>query len=254
MYNILSKESVGKVVLTVSSATTILMGGMLYNSNAELNHNVKQLGETQLVIERNQSDYKKLEQEFLSVVSDSEKLKTEQEGLKAQIEAFSKEKESMQGEYKYLQDRLKETQDELALQKKRNEVAKDSVNNNVSRGSTKHVDNKYLIAQLVNAEAKGESFDGKVAVAEVILNRMNSNEFPDTAKGVIYQTNQFSPITDGSINNTPSQDAINAVEVALGNTDITKGALFFYNDKIVTQSWLQSRATTVRIGNHLFKK
>ena len=110
-----------------------------------------------------------------------------------------------------------------------------------------------LFAQIVHAEANGESYIGKVAVAEVILNRVNSPEFPNTISGVIYQPGQFSPVADGSLYNTPAADDYAAVDEAMQGGDITGGALFFYNPAVSGANWLDSLTTSTVIGNHVFK-
>lgn len=112
---------------------------------------------------------------------------------------------------------------------------------------------KELLARLVEAEAKGESYAGKVAVANVVLNRVEHYDFPNTVFSVIYQYGQFSPVTSGAINQPASAESKRAVEEAL-NTDFSKGALYFYNPEKATSNWLDSRPTTTVIGNHVFKK
>lgn len=114
---------------------------------------------------------------------------------------------------------------------------------------------KDLLARLVRAEAQSEPYIGKVAVAEVVLNRVASNKFPDSIKGVIYQKNQFSPVTNGSINRAADSESIQAVEQAISNgNDVTNGSLYFYNPKVTNGSWLDSLTTVTKIGNHTFKK
>jgi len=111
-----------------------------------------------------------------------------------------------------------------------------------------------LLAKLVKAEAGGESYTGKVAVAAVVVNRAESGKFPDTIKEVIYQPGQFSPVSNGTINRPADQASINAAKQALNGSDPTGNALFFYNPDIATSRWLDSRPTTAVIGNHAFKK
>lgn len=110
-----------------------------------------------------------------------------------------------------------------------------------------------LLARLVRAEAQGESFAGKVAVAEVVLNRVESDDFPDSIGAVIYQSGQFSPVSNGSINKAPDEASIKAVEQALQGSNTVGKALFFYNYKTATSRWLDSRQTVTVIGNHTFK-
>lgn len=92
-------------------------------------------------------------------------------------------------------------------------------------------DSEYnVLLRIVQAEAGGCDEEGKVLVANVILNRMESDEFPDTVSGVVYQRNQFSPVSNGSINTCKvSEETIEAVERALNGEDNSEGALYFMN-------------------------
>lgn len=110
-----------------------------------------------------------------------------------------------------------------------------------------------LLSRLVQAEAGSEPYAGKVAVAEVVLNRVASGQFPNTVQGVIYQPRQFTPVSNGSINKTASPDSIKAVNEALNGSNYAKGALFFYNPKTATSRWLDNKPTVTVIGNHSFK-
>lgn len=110
-----------------------------------------------------------------------------------------------------------------------------------------------LLARLVTAESKGEPFTGQIAVAEVVLNRMTSEEFPNSLSDVIYQTNQFEPVQNGMINESATESAQQAVTEALNGTNISQGALFFYNKETATSRWLDQFPTIVQIGNHTFK-
>jgi N-acetylmuramoyl-L-alanine amidase len=112
-----------------------------------------------------------------------------------------------------------------------------------------------LLARLVRAEAQGESLQGKIAVACVVLNRVESSTFPNTIKGVIYQKGQFQPVRNGAINKPADQDSIKAVQEAINSSRHLAGAsLFFYNPAVAKSRWLDSRTTTVVIGNHVFKR
>lgn len=111
----------------------------------------------------------------------------------------------------------------------------------------------YLLAQIINAEAKGEPYNGKVAVGNVVMNRVNHPDFPDTVKGVIFQKGQFYPVTNGTIYNKPSEDALKAAnEVINGKQIVGKQALYFYNPKTSTSDWIFTRTTITDIGNHRF--
>ena len=110
----------------------------------------------------------------------------------------------------------------------------------------------YLLAKCVYAEARGESYVGQVAVAAVILNRVESEKFPNTIAGVIYQPYAFTAVSDGQINLEPDQTAYNAARDALNGWDPTYGSLYYYNASTATSSWIYSRKTVVTIGNHVF--
>lgn len=113
-----------------------------------------------------------------------------------------------------------------------------------------------LLARLIHAEARGESFEGKVAVGAVILNRLASPHFPKTIHGVVFQRNkrvyQFSPVGDGSINLEPDESAVQAALEAISGEDPSRGALFFYNPDISADKWIRTLPVITRIGNHVF--
>ncbi|TYR79423.1 LysM peptidoglycan-binding domain-containing protein [Priestia megaterium] len=116
-----------------------------------------------------------------------------------------------------------------------------------------------LLARLVEAEAKGEPYQGKVAVATVVLNRVASPAFPNSIHDVIYQPlanggYEFSPVGNGTINQPASEESKQAVGEALSNPNHANGALFFYNPEIATNTWLASKQVTAVIGNHVFAK
>jgi len=114
---------------------------------------------------------------------------------------------------------------------------------------------KDLLARLVQAEASGEPYAGKVAVAVVVLNRVDNSTFPNSIHDVIYQSGQFSPVSNGEINKAADSESVRAVNEALTlNRSQGAGSLFFYNPKTSTSHWLDSRPTTLIIGNHTFKK
>lgn len=116
-------------------------------------------------------------------------------------------------------------------------------------------EDRELMARLVRAEATGEPFAGKVAVAVVVLNRVDSKDFPNTVHDVIYQSGQFTPVVNGQINVPATDEDYKAVDEALSE-DRSKGAgsLFYYNPATATSRWLDSRPTTVVIGHHVFKR
>jgi N-acetylmuramoyl-L-alanine amidase len=110
-----------------------------------------------------------------------------------------------------------------------------------------------LLARAINGEARGEPYLGQVAVAAVIINRVLSHQFPNTFAQVIYQTGQFSAVSDGQINLVPNQSCYRAAREALNGSDPTNGALYFYNPKTATRvSFFRGRRVITKIGEHLF--
>ncbi|KGA95779.1 peptidoglycan-binding protein [Alkalihalobacillus alcalophilus ATCC 27647 = CGMCC 1.3604] len=115
-----------------------------------------------------------------------------------------------------------------------------------------------LLARLVMAESEGEPYAGKVAVATVVLNRVDHKDFPNTVRGVINEVSNgyyaFTPVQNGRINRPADNESIRAVDEALAFRGQGSGSLFFYNPKIATNQWIATRTETVRIGNHVFAK
>ncbi|MGO4106081.1 cell wall hydrolase [Paenibacillus sp. YAF4_2] len=109
-----------------------------------------------------------------------------------------------------------------------------------------------LLARIIYAEARGESYKGQVAVAAVVLNRLASDQFPKTLKGVIEQSGAFTAVDDGQYYMKPNATAYKAALEALEGNDPTQGALYYFNPKTATSQWIWSRKQTVQIGNHIF--
>jgi len=122
----------------------------------------------------------------------------------------------------------------------------------VSRGFSRNT--LYLLAQAIHGEARGESYEGQVAVGAVILNRARSSQFPKTISGVIYQPRQFDCVYDGQINLRPSQTALNAAQDALRGWDPSVGALYYYNPLYTKDTWILTRPIIKRIGAHVFAR
>jgi len=109
-----------------------------------------------------------------------------------------------------------------------------------------------LLARLVYGEARGEPYTGQVAVAAVVLNRVESSKFPNSIAGVIYQPGAFDVVADGQINMAPDATAIKAARDALNGWDPSYGAIYYFNPNTATSSWIWSRPHVVTIGNHRF--
>ncbi|MGE5581973.1 MAG: LysM peptidoglycan-binding domain-containing protein [Bacillota bacterium] len=113
-----------------------------------------------------------------------------------------------------------------------------------------------LLARLVTAESDGEPFEGQVAVAATILNRLRDPRYPKSIPGIIYQVDngsyQYSPVLDGRINQPASASAYRAVQSACSGWDPSNGANGFYNPSKTTNQWVRSHPETAVIGNHVF--
>lgn len=111
-----------------------------------------------------------------------------------------------------------------------------------------------LLARVISAEARGEPYEGQVAVGAVILNRIQHPSFPNTLAGVIYQPGAFSCIDDGGINAAVADSAYKAARDAINGWDPSGGAIYYYNPAKATSSWIWSRPVLVVIGEHRFCK
>ena len=109
-----------------------------------------------------------------------------------------------------------------------------------------------LLARLISAEARGEPYTGKVAVAAVVLNRVRSAAFPNTISGVIFQAGAFDCVRDGQIWLTPDSESLRAANDALAGWDPTAGCVYYYNPATATSSWIWSREVRLSIGAHAF--
>lgn len=123
-----------------------------------------------------------------------------------------------------------------------------------SRGAVSRNNDVYLLAQAVHGEARGEPYIGQVAVAAVILNRVDSPQFPNSIAGVIYQPGAFTAVTDGQIYLDPGDSAQKAARDALNGWDPSGGALYYYNPAKTTNKWIWSRPIIKVIGAHYFCK
>lgn len=121
-----------------------------------------------------------------------------------------------------------------------------------SSSSSYNNNDLYLLAKLVHSEARGESYTGQVAVAAVVLNRVEDSRFPNTIAGVIYQPWAFTAINDGQFNLEPNQTAYQAARDAMNGWDPTYGAVYYYNPRTATSSWIRSTKTVTVIGQHIF--
>lgn len=118
------------------------------------------------------------------------------------------------------------------------------------------VSDEQLLARAINGEARGEPYEGQVAVGAVIINRTRDPRFPKTIAGVIYQPGAFTAVSDGQINVPidPKSTVVKAARDALNGWDPTNGCLYYWNPATATSKWIWSRQIVKKIGKHYFGK
>ena len=126
----------------------------------------------------------------------------------------------------------------------------------LSGDSFYRVDEVYWLSKIISAEARGEIMSGKVAVGNVILNRVRSYSFPNTIYSVIFDRKngvQFSPVANGTIYNNATADSVIAAKICLEGYSISNGILYFVNPSVAPNSWAsRNRPFYAKIGNHAF--
>ncbi|MFP7493772.1 spore cortex-lytic enzyme [Terribacillus saccharophilus] len=109
-----------------------------------------------------------------------------------------------------------------------------------------------LMANAVHGEARGEPYEGQVAVAAVILNRVENAAFPNTISGVIFEPRAFTAVADGQIWLTPDKTSEQAVIDAINGWDPSGGAIYYFNPNTATSPWIWGRPQIKTIGEHIF--
>lgn len=122
----------------------------------------------------------------------------------------------------------------------------------ISGGSSYNSADYELLARIISAEARGETYLGQVAVGAVVLNRVEHPSFPDTVSGVVYQNGAFSCLYDGQFYKPISDSAYSAARDALNGLDPSGGAIYYYNPKTATNKWITGRPVITAIGRHVF--
>lgn len=126
--------------------------------------------------------------------------------------------------------------------------------NKVYASSSSSESDLQLMARAINGEARGEPYEGQVAVGAVILNRVKNSSFPNTIAGVIYQPGAFTAVADGQINVPIAENStvVKAAQDALNGWDPTGGAIYYFNPNTATNKWIWSRPLIKQIGKHRF--
>lgn len=115
-------------------------------------------------------------------------------------------------------------------------------------------DNLHLLAQVTCGEARAEPYEGKVAVAAVILNRTLDDRFPDSVAGVTYQPHAFEAVTNGQIYQNTTDECFKAARAALGGWDPSNGSVYFFAPAKTANAFIWSRQQVRTIGKHIFAK
>lgn len=123
-----------------------------------------------------------------------------------------------------------------------------------SSSSYNYDNDAKLLARIINAEARGESYVGQVSVGAVVLNRVAHPSFPNTIAGVIFQEGAFTAIVDGQWDAEMYESSYKAAQDALNGWDPTGGAIYYYNPAKTTSKWIYSRPVITTIGKHVFAK
>lgn len=117
-------------------------------------------------------------------------------------------------------------------------------------------DELYWLSRIISAESAGEPLEGQIAVGNVIINRMNSEQFPNSMYGVIFDDEygvQFEPVANGTIYNEPSEQSVKAAKICLEGTNVIGESMYFFNPRIAQSFWIEkNRSFHATIGNHDF--
>ncbi|MCT4595532.1 MAG: spore cortex-lytic enzyme [Anaeromicrobium sp.] len=123
-----------------------------------------------------------------------------------------------------------------------------------SNGAITNDNDVKLLAMVINGEARGEIYTGKVAVGAVVLNRVKNPSFPNSIAGVVYEPGAFNAVDDGQIYLDPQNDTYKAAKDALNGWDPTGGCIYYWNPKTAKNKWMLSKTPIITIGNHAFAK
>lgn len=128
--------------------------------------------------------------------------------------------------------------------------------NDISYAQSSNTSDIQLMARAINGEARGEPYEGQVAVGAVILNRVKDSRFPNTISGVIYQPGAFTAVSDGQMNAAIKEDSTvyKAARDAMNGWDPTSGCVYYFNPSTATNKWIWSRPLVTTIGKHRFCK
>ena len=114
----------------------------------------------------------------------------------------------------------------------------------------------YWLSRIISAESRGEPLEGQIAVGNVVLNRVDSPDFPDTIYGVIFDDRwggQFTPVRNGTIYQEPTEQSIQAAKLCLEGVNVAKDSLYFLAPALTNNHWImENRTHVMTIGAHWF--
>lgn len=130
-------------------------------------------------------------------------------------------------------------------------VAGDQTWKQLKRNSL-NIDEMDILAKVIYSEARGEPYEGQVAVGAVVMNRIQSPQFPDTIEGVVFQPGAFTAVADGQYWLVPNRTAYLAALDAVRGWDPSRGSLYYFNPDTATSAWIWTRPQNLKIGRHIF--
>lgn len=117
-------------------------------------------------------------------------------------------------------------------------------------------DDLYWLSRIISAESQGECWEGKIAVGNVVLNRVHSPDFPDTVYGVIFDGRwggQFEPVRNGTVYNDPTPESVRAAAACLAGENTVGDSLYFLAPQLTDNHWtMENRTFVTTIGTHWF--
>ncbi|WP_339320638.1 spore cortex-lytic enzyme [Paenibacillus sp. FSL R10-2734] len=123
---------------------------------------------------------------------------------------------------------------------------------NALKKYTLNINEMDILAKVIYSEARGEPYKGQVAVGAVVMNRIQSSQFPNNIKDVVFQKGAFTAVSDGQYWLTPNRTAYLAALDAVRGWDPTTNSLYYFNPDTATSAWIWSRPQNLKIGKHIF--
>ncbi|WP_339291350.1 spore cortex-lytic enzyme [Paenibacillus sp. FSL E2-0201] len=123
---------------------------------------------------------------------------------------------------------------------------------NALKKYTLNIEEMDILAKVIYSESRGEPYKGQVAVGAVVMNRIQSSQFPNNIKDVVFQKGAFTAVSDGQYWLTPNRTAYLAALDAVRGWDPTNNSIYYFNPDTATSAWIWSRPQNLKIGKHIF--